>query len=289
LWLLNVSFEAVVIRILEAARGFLYMAKRPDPFPPAHKTAHPYSLRATLRDLNAALRLCLWAGGPFVEHTDVGPEELCRFPELDRGIIRLVRRSGFLEFEPCLFSFVGALLGRYVKWVVAKVKDAATAVEDACEEGPTPVGLVNRVLGAVHRTMGSTRLLDALGAPVGLGDSCALEPVAFEQMIDELEYDDCYGTDFDVVPPFRHLWYLHAALNREVEDFLAFIAEATRDVSDADSSHAAFSNTVGSGSSGRKGGLGSPRGWARSSTCHLGTARSSAFKSVQTWNLGAIS
>jgi hypothetical protein len=58
----------------------------------------------------------------------VGPEELRRFPELDRGIIRLARMSGVLEFEPCLFAFVGALLGRYVKWVVAKAKGATGTV-----------------------------------------------------------------------------------------------------------------------------------------------------------------
>jgi hypothetical protein len=234
LCLLHVSFEAVVSQIMEVARRLLGTAKRPDPFPPAHETAYPYSVRVTLADLNAGLRLCLWGGGPFVDKTDVVPEELRRFKELDRGIIRLARRAGVLEFEPCLFGFVGALLGRYVEWIVTGAKTAGVARDKACEEGPTPVERVNRVLGAVHRTMGSTRLLDAGGAPVG--GKCALEPAAFEQMIDELEYDGAFETNFDLVPPFGYLWYLHAALNREVEEVLAFVAAATRDITDADAS-----------------------------------------------------
>jgi hypothetical protein len=161
----------------------------------------------------------------------VGPEELRRFPELDRGIIRLTRKSSVYEFEPCLFAFVGALLGRCVKWVVAKVKGGVKEVEMAGEEGPTPVERVNLVLGAVHRAMGSTRLLDAGGAPVG--GNCALDPEAFEQVIDELQPEAYMGVDSYVVPPFGHLWHLHAALNREVEDMLAFVAAATRDVTDA--------------------------------------------------------
>jgi hypothetical protein len=89
----------------------------------------------------------------------------------------------------------------------------------------------NLVLGAVHRTVGSTRLRDALGAPVGLRGDCALEPAAFEGV---LVVDAHRQTAvFHVVPPFGHLWYLDAALNREVDEVLAFVAAATRDVTDA--------------------------------------------------------
>jgi hypothetical protein len=107
LWLMHVSFEAVMIRILEVAYRVLCLATRPDPFPPAHETAYPYSVRVTLADLNAGLRLCLWCGGPFLDKAVVGPEELRRFAELDRGIIRLVQRSHSLEFEPRLFGSWG--------------------------------------------------------------------------------------------------------------------------------------------------------------------------------------
>jgi hypothetical protein len=236
LWLLHVSFEAVVMRILLAAHGLLDTAKRPESYPHAEETDYPYSVRVTLADLNGGLRLCLWGGGPFLDKTDVGPEELRRFPELDRGILRLARMSGVLEFDPCLFAFVGALLGRYVRWVVAKVKGAAGEMEDAHEEGPTPVERVNRVLGAVHRMMGSSRLLEAIESPATLEVACALEPVAFEQIVVKLQPDAYFGTDFRAVPSFGHLSYLHAALNREVEDVLAFVAAATRDVTDADAS-----------------------------------------------------
>jgi hypothetical protein len=233
LWLLHASFEAVVMRILQAAVWILSSTKRPDPLPPAHETGYPYSVRVTPADLNGGLRLCLWGGGPFLDLRCMGPEELRRFPELDRGILRLARKSSVLEFDPCLFGFVGALLGRYVRWVVASVtaKAAAGAVEEAHEEGRMPVERVNQVLGAVHRALGSTRLLDPWEAPGG--GSCALEPEAFERMIAQLQPDAGLGTDFRVIPSFGHLWYLHAALNREVENMLAFLAAATRDVSDA--------------------------------------------------------
>jgi hypothetical protein len=106
------------------------------------------------------------------------------------------------------------------------------ALEEAREEGPTPVERVNLVLGAVHRLMGSTRLLDGGGAPVG--GNWALEPAAFEQMIAELPPDHRFAASFRGVLPFGHLSYFHAALNREVEEVLAFVAAGTPDATDAD-------------------------------------------------------
>jgi hypothetical protein len=242
----HASFETIVFEILTTAGCVTSTAAdRPDPIPsPEDFTSDEcYSVRVTRADLDMGLRLSLWGGGPFLDKGPIADEELVRFRELDKGSIRLARRSGIVEFEPCLFPFVGALLRRYVQWVVGPRDGGAVQGEEGPR--PTPCCRVNQVLGLLRREVGSgfSGLRVAGNAPP-VEQQHILPPEAFGEILKLIPQPGRVYAN-RILPPRECLGLLHAALDREVEQLLAFCAAAIGHVSEA--SYASHRQFVASG------------------------------------------